>query len=386
LNQVLHEFLERYPGAALEISQDGIVRGSNGLLDKMVGRELTGRSFTDVLDESSYHKWQALLARGGAGEPYVCELAFTTPDSIEARRFMALHGAVEPIIWLVEQPRDPKMEHLYQELTSLNAELSSMQRTVARERSRLAKALTAAENAVRTRDDVLAIVSHDLRNPMNTIRMAAGLLEMNIREDMKADQVGAIIRSVDRMTALIADLLDVSAMEAGRFQIEVAPTDLNVVLGELCALHTTQAAEKQLQLSCDVVGELPMVPGDQHRLLQALSNLVGNAIKFTRAGGRVRVQAQQVADEVQISVEDDGPGISDEDAVRVFDRFWHATRTSSGGTGLGLAITKGIADAHGGRIWVETGREKGAKLTLALGVSPEENASARRVDTLGIGG
>jgi signal transduction histidine kinase len=371
LNYVLHEFLERYPGAALEISDDGVVLGSNGLLDKMVGSELIGRNFTDILDTSSHKKWQALRERGAEGEPYVCELAFATPYTVEARRFLALRGAAEPIIWLVEQPHDPKMEQLYQELTSLNSEMSEVQRELARERSRLANALTVAENAVRTRDDVLAIVSHDLRNPMNTIRMAAGLLEMNIRSDLKSQQVDAIIRSVDRMTALIADLLDVSAIEAGRFQIEVAPTDLPALLEELQVLHATQAQEKQQTLSCEVVGDLPEVMADRHRLLQALVNLVGNALKFTPAGGHVSVQAQRIADEVQISVEDDGPGISDENAPHVFDRYWHATRTLKGGSGLGLAITKGIVDAHGGRIWVETGRGKGAKLSLAIPVSRE---------------
>ena len=371
MNYVLHEFLERYPGAALEISDGGIVLGSNGLLDKMVGRQLIGSNFTDILDVSAHNKWQALRERGAEGEPYVCELAFATPDTIEARRFLALRGAAEPIIWLVEQPHDPKMEQLYQELTSLNAEMSAIQREIARERSRLAKALAAAESAVRTRDDVLAIVSHDLRNPMNTIRMAAGLLDMNIREDLKTQQIGAIIRSVDRMTALIADLLDVSAIDAGRFQIEIAPFELHALLDELHALHNTQAEEKQQTLSCGVIGELPPIVGDRHRLLQALTNLVGNALKFAPAGGHVSVQAQRIDDEVQIFVEDDGPGISAENATRVFDRYWHATRTSMGGTGLGLAITKGIVDAHGGRIWVETGREKGAKLVLTIPVARE---------------
>jgi signal transduction histidine kinase len=374
VNSALHEFLERYPGAALEISEDGTVIGSNGLLDNTIGRELVGQSFADVLDESSQHKWQMARRIESEGEPYICELAFTTPDSVESRRFMVIRGLSDRMCWLVEQPRDPKMEQLYQELTSLNSELSSMHREVARERSRLARALEVAENAVRTRDDVLAIVSHDLRNPMNTIRMAAGLLEMNIAEEQRAKQIEAIIRSVDRMTALIADLLDVSAMEAGQFQIESGPVSMAGLLRDVCALHETEAAERKLQLRTEAADDLPVINGDHHRLLQALSNLVGNALKFTPPGGEVRVVARCVKNEIVVAVEDTGPGIKDADRPHVFDRYWHAAKKLRGGTGLGLAITKGIVDAHGGKIWVESGREKGAKIVFVLPVSPEEKA------------
>jgi signal transduction histidine kinase len=374
LNSVLHEFLERYPGAALEISEDGTVLGSNGMLDELVGRKLTGVPLESVLDESSLNKWRMVTARGPDSDPQMCELAFATPQTVEARRFLTLHGAAEPVVWLVEQPRDPKMEQLYEELTSLNSELSSMHREVARERSRLARALEIAESAVRTRDDVLAIVSHDLRNPMNTIRMAAGLLEMNIAEDKKAGQIQAIIRSVDRMTALIADLLDVSAIEAGRFQIERGPTNLSGLLKEVCALHETLAQEKKQTLSCVADEGLPEIDADHHRLLQALTNLVSNALKFTPEHGTVSVRATRLGNDLLISVEDTGPGIRDQDADHVFDRYWHAARKLSGGSGLGLAITKGIVDAHGGRIWVERGRKKGAKMLIAFAISPEENA------------
>jgi signal transduction histidine kinase len=374
LNSVLHEFLERYPGIALEASDEGVILGSNGMLDKIVGRDLVGSAIPEILDESSLGKWNVLRGRGVGGEPYMCELAFPTPDSVEVRRFMATRGAVEPVIWLVEQPRDPKMEQLYEELTSLNSELSSMQREVARERSRLARALVVAESAVRARDDVLAIVSHDLRNPMNTIRMAAGLLQMDFPEEKKTQQIEAIIRSVDRMTTLIADLLDVSAMEAGQFQIEPGPTSMSGLLKELCALLETQAHEKKQRLTCEAVGEIPVISGDRDRLLQALMNLAGNALKFTPQGGSVMVRAERIEQEVIISVEDSGPGIAEADIEHVFDRYWHAARKAKGGTGLGLAITKGIVDAHGGRIWVERGRKTGAKIVFTLAVSPEEKA------------
>ena len=372
MQSLSHEFLERYPGAALEISEDGIVLGSNRLLDQLVGRDLQAVVFADVLDESSHEKWRDMLTR--RDEVFTYELAFAAADSIHSRRFMAVWGKAEPVLWLIEQPHDPKAEQLYHELTSLNTELSSMQRDVARERSRIARALAEAELAIRTRDEVLAIVSHDLRNPLNTIRMAAGLLEMDIPENQKEQQVEAIIRSVDRMTTLIADLLDVSAIEAGQFRIEIGPVHMPALLKEVCVSLETEAAQKRQTLTCSAEGQLPNVQGDYNRLLQALVNLVGNAVKFTQEEGEITVRARHEGNDLLVSVEDNGPGISAEDLPHVFERYWHATRKARGGTGLGLAITKGIIDAHKGKIWVDAAREKGTRIWFVIPVFPEGKA------------
>lgn len=372
---VLHEFLERYPGAALEISQDGTVVVSNKLLDASIGRDLEQKPLADVLDESSQAKWRNLLSQRGEVRTY--ELAFHSGDSLEARRFIAIWSLQEPMLWLIEHPHDPRMEQLYQELTALNSELSSTQREIARERSRLARALEEAEIAVRTRDEVLAIVSHDLRNPMNTIRMAAGLLEMNIPTVHKEQQIGAIIRSVDRMTTLISDLLDVSAIEAGRFQIEVAPTSIPALLKEVCALSEVQAAHKKQSLNCDAEGDIPIIMGDHNRLIQALMNLVGNAIKFTQEGGVIEVRARRENEKLVITVTDNGPGIPKEDVAHVFERYWHATRKQRGGTGLGLAITKGIIDAHGGSIRVQPERGIGAQIVCEIPIFTAQNTASQ---------
>lgn len=372
---VLHEFLARYPGAALEVSEDGTVLTSNKLLDASLGRELEQTVLAQALDSSSQAKWQHLLTNRDQVKTY--ELAFEAADSLEVRRFIAIWSLQEPTLWLIEHPRDPRMEELYLELSALNSELSTTQRAIARERSRLARALEQAEIAVRTRDEVLAIVSHDLRNPMNTIRMAAGLMQIDIPEKQKEQQVEAIIRSVDRMTTLISDLLDVSAIEAGRFQIETSPVSINVVLKEVCALSEVQAAHKQQTLRCETDGEIPPFMGDPNRLVQALMNLVGNAIKFTQQRGAIDVRARRVDDRLQIAVTDDGPGIPENDVAHVFEKYWHATRTQRGGTGLGLAITKGIVDAHGGKIWVQPKREIGTQICFELPLSAVQNTSVQ---------
>ena len=364
MNSVQHELLQRYPGATLEISETGTVISSNKLLDRALGRELVDTNLAEILDTSSQQKWRTALNRSEDVLTY--ELAFHAGDTLEVRRFIIAWSKTEPLGWLIEHPRDARMEQLYAELSALNSELSLARREIARERTRMARALEQAQAAIRTRDEVLAIVSHDLRNPMNTIRMAAGLLEMDIPESKKQNQVEAIIRSVDRMTTLISDLLDVSAIEAGRFQIDAAPVSFSALLKEVCYLSDTQAAAKNQSLTCATEGEIPPVQADQNRLLQALINLVGNAIKFTPDNGEITVRARLENDGVLVSVTDNGPGIPAEDVAHVFEKYWHATRRNRGGTGLGLAITKGIVDAHGGKIWVDTARKKGTQIRFVI--------------------
>ena len=374
MNSAQHELLERYPGAALEISEDGMVLSTNQLLDQLIGRDLLHTYVADVLDESSQAKWQTAMQRSDDVLTY--ELAFEAEDSLEVRRFIIAWSKTEPLMWMIEHPRDTKMEVLYLELSALNSELSQAQREIARERSRLARALEQAEIAVRTRDDVLAIVSHDLRNPMNTIRMAAGLMEMNIPEVKKEQQLDAIIRSVDRMTTLISDLLDASAIEAGRFQIDLAPVLLSSLLKEVCALTETQASAKHQRLTCEAEGEMPLIEADHNRLVQALLNLVGNAIKFTPEYGEIAVRARCEDDRVIITVSDTGPGIPEEDVAHVFEKYYHISRRNRGGTGLGLAITKGIVDAHGGIIWVEPSRKTGTQISFVIPVSRVKTGDA----------
>jgi signal transduction histidine kinase len=373
-NSVQHELLQRYPGATLEISEHGIVISSNALLDRAVGRPLVNSNLAEVLDASSQAKWQMLLQR--SEEPVTYELAFEAGETLEVRRFIVAWSKSEPLLWLIEHPRDARMEQLYNELAALNSELSHAQREVARERSRLSRALQEAQTAIRTRDDVLAIVSHDLRNPLNTIRMAAGLLEMNIPEHKKQQHVDVIKRSVDRMTTLISDLLDVSAIEAGRFQIERAPVSIAGLLKEVCVLSETQAAHKRQKLTCEGEPDLPVIAADYNRLVQALMNLIGNAIKFTPEDGEIEVRAGRTDGGVLISVSDTGPGIPRDDVAHVFEKYWHATRRQRGGTGLGLAITKGIVDAHGGRIWVDVERKTGTQISFVIPIGSGKNAPA----------
>jgi signal transduction histidine kinase len=365
----LHGCLEHFPAAALEISADGVVRGSNGRLDALVGQPLAGQPLDRVIDSSSLDKWRRILS-GPAGVEPACtwELVFITPASLEVRTFLAVWGGADPdaSLWLLEYAPNPRLESLYEEMTALHGELVQAQRQTGRDRRRLARALDQAEDAVRTRDEVLAVISHDLRNPLGTIIMAAGLLELPIGEEKKAEQIAIIQRAAAGMQRLIGDLLDVSAVEAGSFSLELAPVSPKDLLEEVVGLMGSHASARKQRIECRVAADLPEVPADRHRLTQVLSNLVGNAVKFTPVGGMVSLFAEATAEEVIVTVRDTGPGIPADDLPHIFDRFWHTSRLQSGGAGLGLAIAKGIVDAHGGRIWVTRPEEGGAAFSFTL--------------------
>jgi signal transduction histidine kinase len=163
-----------------------------------------------------------------------------------------------------------------------------------------------------------------------------------------------IQRAAKRMNRLIRDLLDVSTMEAGRFAIEHARISPSELLAEFVEAQRPMAAASTLELRLDVSDELPDIWGDSSRVLQVLENLIGNASKFTAPGGLITIGAVPRSGEVVFWVADSGCGISAEGLPHVFDRFWQARKGDRKGAGLGLPITRGIVEAHGGRIWVES--------------------------------
>jgi signal transduction histidine kinase len=235
---------------------------------------------------------------------------------------------------------------------------------------RMEELVRQAEAAMRARDEVLAAVSHDLKNPLGTIYTSAALLlEMPLPEEQRNRQLGVIRRTAERMNALIQDLLDVSKMEAGAFSVDATPERVGSLVGEAIELLGPIAAAKRIELrDCSQVRD-ERVLADRARVLRVFSNLVGNAVKFTPEGSAVTIGAERREDAVLFSVADHGPGIPQDQIGRIFDRFWQARRASSEGSGLGLAIARGIVEAHGGRIWAESQPEQGATLFFTLPVT-----------------
>ena len=213
-----------------------------------------------------------------------------------------------------------------------------------------------AQQATRARDDVLAVVAHDLRNPLNTVSMAVSLmLESTPPEKVQERrQVEIVRRAADRMNRMIQDLLDVKRMETGRLAIDAKPeVPVNLVNDTIDMLRPL-ASGSTIRLEANIEESLPYVLADAARIQQVLSNLVGNAVKFTPRNGRISITAEHINGEVRFGVIDTGPGIPAEQLPHIFGRFWQASASDRRGIGLGLAIAKGIVEAHNGNIWVES--------------------------------
>jgi PAS domain S-box-containing protein len=226
---------------------------------------------------------------------------------------------------------------------------------------------------IRARDDMIGIVSHDLRNPVNAIRMLTGVMLSNDRvERLNPEMIeyATIIRqAAEQMDSLIRDLLDVTRVEAGRLSVDARPADAEHLLSDSLRTLAPVAEAKGLKLKVVIPNDLPAVNADVERIGQALSNLVGNAIKFSPAGGQILVRVIVLDAEVMFSVTDSGIGMTPEQLAHAFDRFWQSSRTDRQGAGLGLAITKGIIDAHGGRIWAESAPGNGSTFYFTVPIA-----------------
>jgi two-component system, sensor histidine kinase and response regulator len=230
-----------------------------------------------------------------------------------------------------------------------------------------------AEAATRARDDVLATVSHDLKNPLGTIYTSAALLlDMEMSADAQRRQLEIIRRTAQRMDRLIQDLLDVSRMEAGRFSVEPQNESARGLVLEARELLNSIATAKGIDLRLALPDYDVAVNADRHRVLQVFSNLIGNAVKFTPEGGTVTVVVEHAGEQVNFSVHDTGSGIADVDLPRIFDRFWHGTE--GGGSGLGLAIVRGVVEAHGGVVTAESTAD-GAVFRFSLPVATEQHTA-----------
>ncbi len=231
--------------------------------------------------------------------------------------------------------------------------------------------LDAVRGSLRAQEEMVGVVSHDLRNPVAAIRMLSSALLKDSDNTAPGSKEGLalIAEAANQMDALIADLLDVTRLEAGMLPIAPEAVDASALLTE--ALRTLQPLvdEKRIEMAIQIGTNLPRVVADSERIQQALSNLVGNAIKFTPTGGKVVIEALAHSDRVTVRVADTGIGISEEDLPRVFDRYWQSARTNRQGAGLGLAIAKGIIESHGGSLWLESRIGEGTTAQFSLPIA-----------------
>ncbi len=225
----------------------------------------------------------------------------------------------------------------------------------------------ALREAVLARDEVLAVVSHDLRNPVGTIAAAAEFLaDVPLPSEQRSEHLDIIQRAADRINRMIQDLLDVAQIEAGRLSVWQKPVETTEMLEEAVASARSRADEEAVRLCGEIDPELPRVEVDRDRILQVMSNLIVNALKFTPDRGEVTVSASGAEGGVLVAVKDTGPGIEPEMREHLFDRFWKGHRCGGGGAGLGLAIVEGILAAHGAQVQVDTEVGEGSTFSFVL--------------------
>ncbi len=225
------------------------------------------------------------------------------------------------------------------------------------------KSIESATAASRARDEILAIVSHDLRGPLHAISLASEALREDAGDDAKR-YLGAIDRAGARAERLISDLLDASAIENGKLSLNAARINLSNVAKQAAQDHELSVQATKTTIVAILPPDPVYVEADRDRLLQAIANLVGNALKHAR-GTPIEITVDQRDGHAILAVADRGPGIPQSEMPHVFDRYWTG-RTRRGGAGLGLAIAKGIALAHGGTIQVFSRPGEGARFEIAL--------------------
>ncbi|MGE5707808.1 MAG: sensor histidine kinase, partial [Bacteroidota bacterium] len=228
------------------------------------------------------------------------------------------------------------------------------------ERSRLQQErIEALEQTDKLKDEFLSVISHELRTPLNSIMGFSSLLQDEVMGALTPPQreyVDKILASADRMLELINNLLDIARMRAGRFELFPVEADYALLVNEVVAAFAPQAREKRLTVESDIEVPGPVLI-DEQRIAQVLNNLLSNAIKFTPEDGKIVIKAYLAGKNLVTEITDTGIGISKEDLPRLFSPFQQLDMSLTrkvGGSGLGLSISKGIVEAHGGRLMAES--------------------------------
>jgi signal transduction histidine kinase/DNA-binding response OmpR family regulator len=238
-----------------------------------------------------------------------------------------------------------------------------------------ARLFAQAQQATRARDHTLAVVAHDLRNPLASIAMGSEMLLHMLPPKATAfhrESLESMYQSAHRMHRLVDDLLDVARMDMGGLTLDAGEREVGALFADAESMLRPLAEARSIRLELDGCGGAPPVLADGPRVVQVLSNLVGNALKFSPEGGRVTISCAPAGPELRVSVADEGPGIPAEQLPHLFGAFWQADRRDRRGVGLGLSIARAVVEAHGGRIWVDTREGEGSTFhfTLPLAAPP----------------
>ncbi|MGZ3709388.1 MAG: GAF domain-containing sensor histidine kinase, partial [Bdellovibrionota bacterium] len=231
------------------------------------------------------------------------------------------------------------------------------------ENSRLYREST---RAIRMREDLIAVVSHDLKNPLLSILMNAEMLLKTIEEPRDKKHLELIWTSAEQMKRLVLRILDLAKLEVGRTTLELRNLKIDEALQEAIGSIDAMVSERKPRIQLHLHDPAAEVRCDRERLVQILSNLLSNAVKFSPPGGTIRIRTRAEGDLILFSIQDQGPGIPPDQIPHIFDQYWQARGHRKLGTGLGLAIARGAVEAHGGHIWVESEPGKGATFHFTL--------------------
>jgi len=295
------------------------------------------------------------LRQGDQLEP---RATFGSEDGVVGRHELAFEGGDIQLGW----PRSHPLTG--EQLELLVAMAAPISKAIAR-----LEELATANRALALRDEILGVVAHDLRNPLNVITTAVELLSMKLTEPPQRRHLDRVVRSVARADRMVRDLLEVSSIERSGMTVE--PRTAEVADLVLSAIESQQglAANANVVLGADLSPSLPAVEADVQRIQEVLENLISNAIKFTPQGGTVTIGAAVQQESLVMWVRDTGAGIPPDHLPHVFDRFWQGIKRDRRGAGLGLSICRAIIDAHGGEIWADSAPGSGATLSFSLPIS-----------------
>jgi signal transduction histidine kinase len=237
----------------------------------------------------------------------------------------------------------------------------------------LRRLYTELEAASRHKSDFLANMSHELRTPLNAIIGFSQVLRDEMFGEVnekQAEYLDDIVSSGNHLLALINDILDLSKVEAGQVELQIAPFSLRDALERGVVMVREWATRDGVSVAFVADPDADVVEGDERRIRQVIFNLISNAVKFTPAGGAIEVDSSRVNGEVRVAVSDMGPGIAPQDRERIFDEFQQAEAglDQREGTGLGLAVSRRLVELHGGRIWVESEPGNGSTFVFTLPV------------------
>jgi len=306
----------------------------------------------------------AELMRGSERSRYI-PIIFVTAGAGDAQRVFRGYetGAVDFLF----KPID---SHMLRQKADTFVRLYQQKRLLAEQLTRIQESESQLALAVQARDDVMAVVSHDLRNFLQAIKSGVSLLSRTSLEPTMKEKVHARMHTtVDLMTRMIADLMDMANIRAGRISVTLAPEHLNSLIDEAIQAHEPLTQEKHLELVATLTSANDEIICDRARILQVLANLLGNAIKFCEAGAAITVTTRAVDSALVVSVKDSGPGIAAADLPYVFDAYWSKSQGQRIGTGLGLYITRRIVEAHGGKIAIDSELGVGTTVTFTLPVN-----------------